>query len=237
MPAHVLLVEDDLAVAHAIERLLKANDFKVSVADTATTALEAVRTLRPDLLVLDLGLPDGDGLNVLRTLRQDGDATRVVVLSGRAPDVDSVLALEAGADDYVTKASVPAALLGRVRAALRRPAAWASDVNTPLRQFGEIEVNPATRTVRRRGIPVHLRPLEYGLLVELLAHANEVLTREQLLRRVWGYEHAVPTRTVDTHIARLRKELEADPARPRHLITVRTVGYMLRLEPPPDPSN
>lgn len=227
----VLLVEDEPIVARSVGRLLKGNGFEVSHVETATAAFDAIQADDPDMVILDLGLPDQDGLDLLRALRRNGDATRVLVLSGRAPSVDGPLALRAGADDFLDKARAPAELCARVRAVLRRPACWASDDERTVRYFGEVEVNFASRSVRLGGQAVRLAPREYELLAALLGRAGEAVSREELLRDVWGYDHPVPTRTVDTHVARLRKKLEVDPADPRHLLTVPRVGYMLRTDP------
>ncbi|MFW6085509.1 MAG: response regulator transcription factor [Gemmatimonadota bacterium] len=233
MRPHLLLVEDDSSVVRILSRNLEAEGFVVTPAPDGSMALEAVYELDPDLIILDLGLPDMDGLDVLERLRSEGYPTRVMVLTGRNTMKDCVTALQTGADDFVPKPFRPAEFVSRVRALLRRPAMW-TDETDRVHRFGDVEVNRARRTVRRSGETLHLARKEYQLLDALIDQMDAVVSRRDLLTRVWGYPASVETRTVDTHIARLRKKLEADPAIPRHIVTVAGVGYMLRSTPTPD---
>ena len=197
-------------------------------ADTAKRGLTEAGTRKPDLLVLDLGLPDGDGLDVIRDVR-GWSAVPIVVLSARADEADKIAALDAGADDYLTKPFGVGELLARVRANLRRPRAAGADgaPEEPLFSFGDVVVDRLARLVRRGGAEVHLTPTEYRLLGVLVANAGRVLTQRQLLREVWGPSHAEQSHYLRIYMGHLRQKLEADPAQPRHLLTETAVGYRL----------
>jgi two-component system alkaline phosphatase synthesis response regulator PhoP len=228
MTARVLVVEDS-ELAIGLRANLEVEGYEVDVARDGREALRAAREMPPDLMVLDLMLPHVDGLQVLRTLRQEGHDYPVLLLTARGEESDKVVGLKLGADDYVTKPFGLLELLARVEALLRRsrsgsPAAGA-------RRFGGVEVDPSTRTVTRDGRHVDLTPKEFDLLVTLLDAAGAVVERRDLLRRVWGYRSTVATRTLDTHVAELRRKLEADADAPRHILTVRKVGYRLAPDP------
>lgn len=233
MPPHLLLVDDNHQLATALTHRFDAEGWRTTHVASGAATIDAVADLDPDLVILDLGLPDMDGVEVLQRLRRDGRATRVLVLSGRDTPADRVLAIREGADDFLAKSRGPLELVSRIEAALRRPAVWAGEAEGAVRRFGDIEVDLAERTARRGGVSVPLAPLEFKLLLALLRNADSAVTRRQLLTEVWGYRHPVRRRTVDTHIARLRRKLESDPSAPRHLITVRGVGYMLRRDAAP----
>jgi two-component system response regulator VicR len=175
-----------------------------------------------ELIVLDLMLPSLDGFDVLQALRADGVDTPVLVLTARGDEADKVRGLRNGADDYVTKPFALRELLARVGALLRRSVAPPA-----AREFGAVVVDPATHRVTRRGVPVELRPKEYDLLQALLRRNGRVATRSELLREVWGYHESVLSRTLDTHVGELRRKLEDDPGRPRHILTIRKTGYQL----------
>jgi two-component system response regulator MtrA len=194
--------------------------------------LALARTRRHALVLLDLMLPGLDGFRVLEAMRGEGIDTPVLVLTARGDESDKVRGLREGADDYVTKPFALRELLARVAALLRRTRARAA----PL-AFGAVEVDPSTRAVTRAGEPVPLRPKEYDLLCALLKRHGCVATRSELLQEVWGYQESVISRTLDTHVGELRRKLESDPARPRHILTVRKTGYRLAVagEDPPDP--
>jgi two-component system, OmpR family, alkaline phosphatase synthesis response regulator PhoP len=224
----VLVVEDNQDLAYGLRNNLEIEGYEVEVAADGRAGLEAARRNPPDLVLLDLMLPELDGFHVLRTLRAELPALPVLVLTARGEETDKVRGLRLGADDYVTKPFGLLELLARVEAVLRR--ARATPAAAPRLRFGEVEVDPATREVCRRGLPVELAPKEYELLLALLLAGGRVLSRLELMREVWGYSAAVVTRTVDTHVAELRRKLEDDPRRPRHLLTVRKVGYRLRGE-------
>ena len=220
----VLVVEDNAALAEGLRHNLAFEGYAVRVAGSAGEALAALRAERPELVLLDLMLPDGDGFHVLRTLRAAGETTPVLVLTALGDEADKVRGLRMGADDYVTKPFGLLELLARVDALLRRAAGPAQQ----RARFGDVEVCLATHEVRRAGVAVALRPKEYELLVALLRRDGAVATRDELLREVWRYEASVTSRTVDTHVLELRRKLEEEPGRPAHVLTVRKTGYRLR---------
>ena len=223
--AHVLVVEDNADLALGLRMNLEVEGHRVSVAATGAEGLRLARELRPDLLVLDLMLPDLDGYRVLETLRDEGHELPVLILTARQEERDKVRGFRLGADDYVTKPFGLDELLARVGALLRRarPAAGPEVV-----RFGDVELLPKQHLVRRGGRTVELRPMELELLLALAARRNETVARGELLAQVWGYREGVMSRTIDTHMAELRRKLEADPSQPRHLLSVRKVGYQLR---------
>jgi two-component system KDP operon response regulator KdpE len=180
-------------------------------------------TRKPDLVVLDLGLPDGDGVDFIHAFR-GWSSVPIVVLSARADESDKVEALDAGADDYLTKPFGVAELLARVRATLRRKPAWTPG-NPGIVSFGDVKVDQVNRTVTRDGAGVHLTPIEYRLLTVLIDNAGKVLTHRYLLREVWGPSYAESNHYVRVYVGHLRQKLEADPTQPRHLLTETGVGY------------
>ncbi len=202
-------------------------------AATAQQGLVEAGTRKPDLLVLDLGLPDRDGLDVIRDLR-GWSAVPIIVLSARIDETDKIAALDAGADDYLTKPFGMGELLARVRANLRRPristADGGSDEEDMVFRFGEVEVDRLARVVRRNGVEVHLTPIEYRLLGVLITHVGRVLTHRHLLREVWGPTHAEQSHYLRIYMGHLRQKLETDPAQPRYLLTETAVGYRLLRE-------
>jgi len=221
----VLVVEDsELAVGLRVN--LEQEGYEVEVARDGRCGLERTRTWDPDLVVLDLMLPEIDGLQVLRALRSEGRATPVLLLTARGQESDKVVGLKLGADDYVTKPFGLLELLARVEALLRR-----SDSRPPpgdaLHRFGDVELREGSRTVSRAGAPVELSPKEFDLLLVLIRAKGDVVSRRELLRRVWGYRSDIATRTLDTHVAELRRKLEPGSAAPRHILTVRKIGYRL----------
>ncbi|HEX7636969.1 MAG TPA: two-component system response regulator KdpE [Burkholderiaceae bacterium] len=219
----VLVVEDEAEIRRFVRLALQAESITVAEAETVQRGLIEAGTRRPDLVILDLGLPDGDGLDFIRGLRAWSEIP-VIVLSARSTEGDKIAALDAGADDYLVKPFGTGELLARVRAQLRRhPRAG---VEAPsLVAFGDVRVDLAHRSVERAGVPVHLTPIEYRLLVHLAAHPNRVLTHPQLLRAVWGPSHAEDTHYVRIYMGHLRAKLEADPSQPQHLLTELGVGY------------
>jgi DNA-binding response OmpR family regulator len=222
----VLLVEDNAHLAYGLKNNLEIEGYRVLVADDGPTGLELTRRERPDLVVLDLMLPGLDGFRVLKAIRERGDRTPVLVLTARGQEDDKVRGLKLGADDYVTKPFGVLELLARIEALFRRATdQWASRA-APVR-FGAIEIDPGSRTVRRGGEPVGLTPKEFDLLWALVQANGAAVSRARLMERIWSYETDVLSRTVDTHIAELRRKLEANPGEPRHLLTVRKVGYRL----------
>jgi len=228
--AKILIVEDNEDLAFGLRAALEFEGYGVEVAEDGRAGLERARSGGIDLIILDLMLPFMDGHEVLGTLRREGVATPVLILTALGEEGDVVLGFDRGADDYVTKPFSTSELLARVRALLRRTGGRGEGAERrPVERFGEVEVNPASRTVIRDGDAVSLTPKEFDLLLALLGRGGAVASRFELLEEVWGYENAdVETRTVDVHIAELRRKLEADPGRPRHILTVRKKGYRLQ---------
>ena len=222
----VLIVEDNRDLAYGLRNNLEIEGYDVEVVEDGPGGLAAVRRGPPALVILDLMLPEMDGFRVLRTLRQEGHVMPVLVLTARGEEADKVRGLKLGADDYITKPFGLLELLARVEALLRRSAPRAEASGGAVR-IGDIEVDAAARTVRRRGQVVELAPKEFDLLMALLKSRGAVVSRLELMTRVWGYSSAVVSRTVDTHVAELRRKLEDTPSAPRHIVTVRKIGYRL----------
>jgi DNA-binding response OmpR family regulator len=228
--ARILIVEDNPNLAYGLRTGLEIEGYEVQVAEDGETGLERARGWKPDLVMLDLMLPGMDGYRVLRALRDGGSEVPVLILTARGEEADKVLGFRLGADDYVTKPCGVLELLARVGALLRR--SRMADHRVPLEsveRFGEVEINPASRTVTKGGTAVALSPKEFDLLLALVRRRGAVASRVELLREVWGHRVEVMTRTVDIHIAELRRKLENDPSQPRHILTVWKAGY--RLEP------
>jgi len=223
--AHILVVEDNADLAYGLRNNLEIEGHSVETVETGEAALEHVAHRAPDLIVLDLMLPNLDGYQVLRRLRADGHDMPVLILTARTQETDKVLGFRLGADDYVTKPFGVLEVLARVGALLRRANRYASLKS--IERFGDVEVNRDTRVVTKAGQPVELSPMEFALLLALLARRGATVSRLDLLQEVWGHSAAVVTRTVDTHIAELRRKLEESPAQPAHILTVRKVGYRL----------
>ncbi len=225
-----VVIEDEPQIRRFVRAALQEEGWQVHEADTAQRGLTEAATRKPDLLVLDLGLPDGDGLDVIRDVRS-WSSVPIVVLSARTDEADKIAALDAGADDYLAKPFGIGELLARVRANLRRHSARQSDsTNTEpdaVFRFGQVTVNRAARLVHRAGTEVHLTPLEYRLLQVLIANAGRVLTHRQLLREVWGPSHTEQSHYLRIYMGHLRHKLETDPAQPAHLLTETGVGYRL----------
>ncbi|MGD9694560.1 MAG: response regulator [Thermoleophilia bacterium] len=221
----VLVVDDEPQVLRALSAALEAAGYEVTGASTAAAALRAAALRRHEAVVLDLRLPDLDGVEVCRRLREWSQAPVVVVSAVDAED-EKIAALDAGADDYVTKPYAVGELLARLRAAMRRSAAPAGEA--PVVRFGDVEVDLALREVTRAGRAVHLTPHEYGLLAELARHPGRVITHRALLSAVWGPGYGDETHYLRVYMGNLRRKLEADPGRPRHLVTDTGVGYRLR---------
>jgi len=219
---HVILIEDEATIRRFVRLALEAEGCEVFEATSLQRGLIEAGTRRPDLVVLDLGLPDGDGVDFIRELRA-WSAIPVIVLSARTEETEKVRALDAGADDYLTKPFGTAELAARVRAHLRRRGATA-DASTTV-GFGGVQVDLVRRTVEKDGVPLHLTPIEYRLLTCLLASPGCVLTHRQLLKSVWGPNHAEDAHYVRVYMGALRKKIEVDPTRPRHILTETGVGY------------
>jgi len=220
-----ILIEDERQIRRFVRTALEAEGWNVVETDTLKQGLTDTGTRKPDLVILDLGLPDGDGMEFIRDVR-GWSKVPIIVLSARVDEQDKIGALDAGADDYLTKPFGVGELLARVRAAARRQQTAGAD-EAALFHFGDVIVDMSLRTVRKRDVPVHLTPIEYRLLGLLIANAGKVLTHRQILRDVWGPSHADDGHYVRVYMGHLRHKLEDDPAQPRHILTETAVGYRL----------
>ena len=220
-----VLIEDERQIRRFVRAALESEGWSVHESDTLKQGLVEAGTRKPDVVIVDLGLPDGDGVDLIRDLRT-WSGVPVIVLSARSDESDQVEALDAGADDYLTKPFGVAELLARVRATVRRRAQPAGS-EKPAITFGDIDIDLVARTVKKRGELVHLTPIEYRLLALLIANAGRVLTHRQILRDVWGPSHVESPHYVRVYMGHLREKLEDDPAQPKHLITETAVGYRL----------
>ena len=231
--ARILVVEDNPDLAFGLRNNLEIEGYTVDVAGDGNLGLDRLLTEEPDLVILDLMLPGLDGFRVLRRARAEGCAIPILILTARGEEADKVRGLRLGADDYVTKPFGLLELLARVEALLRRaggpPGAATAANRNNIESFGAIIVDSSARSVTRQGQTVELAPKELDLLLALIRHRGAVVSRLDLLQEVWGYTSAVESRTVDTHVATLRKKLEEDPAAPRHILTSRKAGYRLAL--------
>lgn len=231
MTRRVLIVEDNATIADGIRMNLALEGYLVEVALTGERGLTQARRWDPHLVILDLMLPGLDGYTVLRTLREEGREMPVLILSARGAETDRLRGFRLGADDYVVKPFSLPELLARVAVMLRRHAPDERAIATRTWSFGDVVVDAGTREVLRDENVVLMRPKEFDLLLALLRRDGRVATRAELLDEVWRYEADVVSRTVDVHILELRRKLEADPAQPRHVLTVRKTGYRLVREP------
>jgi two-component system KDP operon response regulator KdpE len=224
----VIVIEDEPNLRRFVRMSLESEGCQVYEADSVKRGLIEAATRKPDMVVLDLGLPDGDGVDFIRDLRGWSDIP-VIVLSARTTEADKVGALDAGADDYLTKPFGAAELLARMRAHLRR-CSRSGDSGTTVVEFGQVRVDLGKRLVERAGEALHLTPIEYRLLAYLIANPNSVLTHRQLLKNVWGPSHANDSHYVRVYMGSLRKKIEDDPSQPQYLMTEAGVGY--RFTPP-----
>ena len=222
----ILVVDDELAIRRFLHTVLSAEEFLLHEAEAGHAALAAAAAFRPDVILLDLGLPDIDGIEVIRRIRE-WSPVPIIVLSVREREDDKVSALDAGADDYLTKPFGVGELLARIRAALRRSL---QQVPEPVFSSGGLQVDLNLRRVTVEGVEVQLTPTEYDILRLFVTHAGKVLTHSQILKQVWGIAYLEQPHVLRVNISNLRRKIEADPSRPRHIITEPGVGYRLRLE-------
>lgn len=230
MGSKVLIVEDDRTLLEVLRYNLVQQGYGVLTAADGAAGLETARDAKPDLVILDVMLPKMDGYEVCRILRRE-TTVPIMMLTAKTDETDKVMGLEVGADDYVTKPFSMRELMARVRAMLRRAEMMKTEVQSGAGataiafRAGEIEIDSAGHRVSRGGSGVELSRMEFALLEFLARNHGQVFTRDQLLEKVWGYDFSGDTRTVDVHVSWLRRKIEADPAHPRHLVTVRGVGY------------
>jgi len=222
-----ILVEDERQIRRFVRTALEAEGWSVHEAETFRQGLTDAATRRPDLIILDLGLPDGDGVEFLHDLR-GWSKVPVIVLSARVGEQDKITALDAGADDYLTKPFGVGELLARVRASSRRRLQAGADEGPGATfEFGDVKTDLSLRTVHKAGAAIHLTPIEYRLLGLLIANAGKVLTHRQILREVWGPAHSEDGHYVRVYMGHLRQKLEDDPAQPKHILTETAIGYRL----------
>lgn len=226
MAHRVLVVDDEVSIVKLVEYNLTQADYEVLTADNGMKALEMVRAERPDLIVLDLMLPGLNGMEVCQRLKREGFTIPIIMLTAKDDEVDRILGLEMGADDYVTKPFSPRELIARVKAVLRRSGDEPGHIGG-VYTCGAITIDANKYEVTARGERIDLTPREFELLLYLAKNMGRVLSRDHLLDKVWGYEFAGDTRIVDVHISHLRDKLEMDPKNPEHIRTVRGVGYKL----------
>lgn len=218
----VLLVEDEAQIRRFVRTALEGDGCRVVEAETMRHGLVEAGTRKPDLIILDLGLPDGDGVSFVQDLRTWASLP-VLILSARSTEHDKIGVLDAGADDYLTKPFSVGELLARVRALLRR--ARRGEAEQPMVRFGEVEVDLTRRQVMRNGAPVHLTPIEYRLLSLMLANTGKVMTHRHLLREVWGPTYVESSHYLRIYVGHLRQKLERDPTQPQHFLTETGIGY------------
>lgn len=233
----ILIVEDDPSIRLGLRAACQREGFGTFEAGTGEEALASVRRDLPDLVLLDLMLPDTNGLDVCREIRREENPVPIIMLTARGDEIDRVVGLEVGADDYVGKPFSPRELIARIRAVLRRTQIGRASAGlgkaslaAPLR-FGDLTVMLAEREVLVGDDRVSLTPTEFDLLAYLAVNPNIALTREQMLTQIWGYDTEGDTRLLDSHVAHLRAKVERDPSRPRHILTVRNIGYKLLAQP------
>ena len=222
----ILVVDDEASVVEVVALYLKREGFSVRVARDGRSALNAIREHLPALVVLDLMLPEIDGLEIVRRLRDNATSdVPVIMLTARRQETDRIYGLELGADDYVTKPFSPAELVSRVKAVLRRAQGGSSERGERPLQYHDLSIDPKTRIVTVRGASIDLTATEFNLLWFMVSHPRQVFKRDQLLENVWGFSEYVDPSTVTVHIRRLREKIEIDPSNPAHLLTVWGVGY------------
>ncbi|MGK2962162.1 MAG: response regulator transcription factor [Gemmatimonadaceae bacterium] len=224
----VLVIEDNANLAFGLTRSLESEGYDVETSEDGTRGFELARTGNPDLIVLDLMLPGMDGYTILKKLRAEGKDMPVLILTARGEEADKVFGFRLGADDYVTKPFSLSELLARVQAILRRAKGERSTGDSDVEQFDKVSIDTRARSVKKGASEVALTPKEFDLLLALVRRRGAVASRLELLKEVWGHQAEVMTRTVDIHIAELRRKLEDDPSTPQHILTVWKAGYRLQ---------
>ena len=227
MARSILVVEDEPTLRETLVEALESEGFRVTSAGDGRVALERFRADRPDLVLLDLMLPEISGIDVCRIIRAESPVP-IIMLTARGSEVDKVVGLELGADDYVTKPFSLRELSARIRAIFRRGDQASTTMNAAIVDLGSVQVDLAGHQILRDGAEIRVKPKVFELLAFLVRHAGQVVTRDQLLELVWGYDYAGETRTVDVHVHWLRAAVEVDPAQPTLIQTIRGVGYVLR---------
>lgn len=225
----VLVVEDNANLAFGLTRSLESEGYEVEAAEDGVRGFEMARSTNPDLVVLDLMLPGMDGYTILKKLRAEGKDVPVLILTARGEEADKVFGFRLGADDYVTKPFSLSELLARVQAILRRAKGGDHRDGEALEEFGNVSINTLARSVKKGETEIALTPKEFDLLLALIRRRGAVASRLELLKEVWGHQAEVMTRTVDIHIAELRRKLEDDPSSPKHILTVWKAGYRLQV--------
>ncbi|MCK6624802.1 MAG: response regulator transcription factor [Anaerolineae bacterium] len=223
-PATILVIDDEQSILNIVTAYLRAEGYTVHTASDGPGGLRAARTLKPDLLILDIMLPGMDGIELLTQLRRESDVY-VIMLTAKSEETDKVVGLSVGADDYLTKPFSARELVARVKAALRRYGQSSGPAESGILTFRRLRIDAGARRVWKDDLPVELTTIEFDLLHALAEHRGRVLSREQLLERVWGHDFYGEDRVVDVHLGHVRKKIETDPANPEFIITVRGVGY------------
>ena len=222
----ILIVEDDKYIIHFLSISLKEEDYGLWTAKTVKEAVSLFYANRPDLVILDLGLPDGDGMEVIESIREIAD-TPIIIVSARLDEDEKIRALDAGADDYVTKPFYMGELQARIRAALRKKENYTPDKSSCFEQ-GDLAVDFEKRQVTVAGEEIHLTPIEYRILTLLIANRGKVLTHNYILKEIWGYAEGVEAGTLRVFVATLRRKIEKNPSQPQHIVTEVGVGYRFR---------
>jgi DNA-binding response OmpR family regulator len=225
--AKILIVEDEPQMLEGLKDTLEIEGFDVETAADGSDGLNKILQNTYDLAILDVMLPHKSGFDILKTAREKGISTPVIMLTAKGEEIDRVLGLELGADDYITKPFSLRELLARVKAVIRRAEAGAGGVSGSMMRLGECEIDFSAYTASRGSVPLDMTPREYEILKYLWQHKNQTVSRDQLLTNVWGYEEPVSTRTVDNFILRLRQKIEVDPTHPKHIMTIHGTGYKL----------
>ncbi|MFN8459837.1 MAG: response regulator transcription factor [Anaerolineae bacterium] len=222
--ATILVIDDEQSILNIVTAYLRAEGYTVHTASDGSAGFRTARSLKPDLLILDLMLPGMDGIELLSQLRRESDVY-VILLTAKSEETDKIIGLSVGADDYLTKPFSPRELVARVKAALRRYGQSSGPAETNILTFRRLRIDAGARRVWKDDQPVELTTIEFDLLHALAEHHGRVLSREQLLERVWGHDFYGEDRVVDVHLGHVRKKIETDPANPEFIITVRGVGY------------